>query len=425
MEPQPRLGLAALTRIAYEGADLKLLERELLAQYANGSASASTLMDLSVVSQITGNLELGLQWQAKALEHCKAFRTHRPQPAARTLLVFAAATRMGANTPVEFLLPGDAFNIVTYYLDAAASSSQADQLPPHDVAFCAMPADADDAEQTYKRVRDLCRDTGIRVLNLPDTLIKPERDTLPELLADVAGLSVPKTVRIARDVIKQALQDDTEERIFDSIGRYPFVCRPVGSHAGLGLEKIETKDAFYAYLASRDEQNFFVSEFVDYASQHDARFRKFRVIVVDGKPFPCHMAISDQWDVWYMNAKMSESADKRLEEAAFMNSFHGGFGKRHAHAIRQLAQKLGLDYFGLDCAEDQNGNLIVFEVDNALIVHDMDCKTLFPYKEKHVQRVFAAFEKMLSAQCRGADGDVLVPDTSSNSPLWPGRQACA
>lgn len=426
MEPQPRLGLAALTRIAFEGGDLKLLETELMSQFASGTASASTLMDLSVIAQISGRVADGLRWQAKALENCLVYLTHRPKKAPRTVLIFAAQSKMGANTPVEFLLPGGEFNIVTYYLGSESTSGEKNQeLPQHDVAFCAMPADAEDAEAMFDRVRALTKDSDFKVLNLPENLIKPERDMLPELLADVAGLCVPKTLRIEREKIRNALKEEAEARTFREVGTYPFVCRPVGSHAGLGLEKIHSKQDFSDYLDRRDEQEFFVSEFVEYASEHDQRFRKFRVIVVNGKAFPCHMAISDQWDVWYMNAQMSESPSKRLEESAFMHSFAGGFGKRHAQAIEQLSEKLGLNYFGLDCSEDPHGNLVLFEVDNALIVHDMDCKTTFPYKEKHVRRVFSAFEKMLMDNSSTTDSHQDDSSETDESIVWQGRKACA
>ena len=53
------------------------------------------------------------------------------------------------------------------------------------------------------------------------------------------------------------------------------------------------------------EQEFFVSRFVDYANE-DGLFRKYRVVFVAGRPYACHMAIADRWDIWYLNAGMSD-----------------------------------------------------------------------------------------------------------------------
>ena len=39
------------------------------------------------------------------------------------------------------------------------------------------------------------------------------------------------------------------------------------------------------------------------------------------------------WNIWYLNAGMSESESKRLEEATFMQTFDFGFALRHRSAI--------------------------------------------------------------------------------------------
>ena len=62
-----------------------------------------------------------------------------------------------------------------------------------------------------------------------------------------------------------------------------------------------------------------MSRFVVYASE-DRLFRKYRLAFVEGRPYACHMAIADRWDIWYLNAGMSDNAEKRLEEATFMRT---------------------------------------------------------------------------------------------------------
>jgi len=398
MEPQHRLGVAALTHFVYEGGDLNTLRRELDPPAPGDAPSAGAMMDLSVIEQLDGNLAAGLDWQAKALETCRLYRTFRTEPGRLTLLVFAASIEMGGNTPIDFLLSSGEFDIVTYYPDVTAPDGALPSLPPHDVAFCAAPADDDAADAFFAMVRALTAKSSAPVLNLPPKLIKPERDTLPPLFDDVPGLRLPKTTRISRKSLEKALETGMEAVLLKATGRYPFVVRPVGSHAGLGLARIDSPDAFRAYLAERSEAQFFVCEYIDYASLQDGLFRKYRIVLIGGKAFPCHMAIADQWDVWYMNAHMQESRQKRREEAAFMDGFARVFNRRHRAAFTALAERIGLDYFGIDCAEDAEGNLVVFEADNALIVHDMDNDLIFPYKKAHMHAVFAAFEAMLAAR---------------------------
>lgn len=121
------------------------------------------------------------------------------------------------------------------------------------------------------------------------------------------------------------------------------------------------------------------------------------------------MAIADQWDVWYLNAGMDASAEKRREEATFMDQFARNFARRHHSALTAMTDGIALDYFGIDCAEDADGNLIVFEADNALIVHDMDSAAIFPYKQTHMQNIFHAFEALLLKKCRPEGGQDPAP----------------
>lgn len=391
MDPEPRLGLAALSEIAFDGGDLTPFRAELTAQVLRGSAGA--LMDLSVIEQLEGNLDAGLNWQAEALKTCRLYRTFRRQHAPLKLLVFAAPIHMGGNTPVEFLLPSNQFDIITCYPKSDVPMA----LPDYDVAFCAAPADAENAEGFIDLVHDLTVG-GPPVLNLPWTLIKPERDLLPDMFQGVPGLHCPETRRFTRTELLAHLDTGTEDRALAPLGGYPLVVRPVGSHAGYGLARINGASDLRAYLDERPEEDVFVGTFVHYASSADGQFRKYRIVLVDGQPFPVHMAIADRWDVWYMNADMKSCEKKRVEEALFMDSFDA-FATRHARAFAALHHGFGLDYFGIDCSEDPDGNLVVFEADNALIVHNMDCATTFPYKQKHMQAIFSAFEAMLVRRC--------------------------
>ena len=175
---------------------------------------------------------------------------------------------------------------------------------------------------------------------------------------------------------------------------FPVIVRPRGSHAGVGLAKIDDRAALGRYLLERQEQEFFVSRFVDYASA-DGLFRKYRVVFVDGRAYACHMAIADRWDIWYLNAGMAFSDSKRLEEASFMQTFDDAFAVRHQHALDAMADQVGLDYFTVDCAETKSGELLIFEADNTAVVHNMDSPEVFPYKGPQMHKIFDAFAAML------------------------------
>jgi glutathione synthase/RimK-type ligase-like ATP-grasp enzyme len=95
-----------------------------------------------------------------------------------------------------------------------------------------------------------------------------------------------------------------------SDGGFPLIVRPLGSHAGTNLEKIDTPAQLGKYLNEVKGEQFYLSRFVDYRSA-DGLFRKYRVALVGGKPFICHYAISERWMIHYLNAGMTDSAEKR------------------------------------------------------------------------------------------------------------------
>lgn len=399
--PDERLGVAALTRAAYAGADLGPVADGLRHALRADPTNATALMDLSVIEQIYGNLEQGLTLQALALHRAQSFTTASPGRKTLRLLVLAAPLHMGGNTPVEFLVEGSPIRLETLYI--APGIPLPDPLPAHDIAFVAAPGDSDASRVFLTEINRHLADWPQPVLNAPENIMALERDRSGAVLADVPGLTLPRTARCSRETLAAigAGAGVVDVQTVLTEARFPVVVRPVGAHAGRNLEKLNNAAEIGAYLETCTDPEFFLSDFVDYRSA-DGAYRKYRIIFVDGRPYPCHMAIADQWKVWYMNADMTASTDKRAEEERFMTRFVEGFAARHRGALSGMARAFGLDYFGIDCAEDRDGNLVLFEADNALIVHDMDPEDIFPYKAPQMRRIFAGFAAMIAR--RGAAG---------------------
>ncbi len=210
---------------------------------------------------------------------------------------------------------------------------------------------------------------------------------------------MPPTVRLGRSTFQNLVHDPEQLSMLVGGATFPVIARPVGSHAGNGLERLASAEAIERYLEKQAEQEFFVSPFIDYRSQ-DGLFRKYRIMWIDGRPFPVHMAIADEWKVWYLNADMASHAWKRAEEEQFLSSFDSGFGRRHAKALESIAERFALDYFGIDCGELPDGRLLVFEGSIALVAHDMDSPELYPYKSPQMRRLFGAVQDMLTRKSR-------------------------
>ncbi|MDA9504905.1 hypothetical protein XI09_09335 [Bradyrhizobium sp. CCBAU 11386] len=396
-----RIGFAQLTRRAFEGGNLHPLREKLLARIEEGTAEAGEGLDLSLIAQLLGEKEAGLVIQTEVLAFHQLFRTPcaAPKPGLR-VLALAADIDMGGNTPIEFLLEGSDIELLTLYVVKGVGLPET--LPEHDVAIV-VASDSEECREALAVIEQAAPHWPRPLLNRPHLIGNLDRDKLYRLLAGIPGLDIPATVHATRAQLldlsegKIACHDVTDEL------RFPMIVRPRGTHAGVGLAKIDDAPALAAYLAERQEQDFFVARFVDYASP-DGLYRKYRLAMVDGKPYACHMAIADRWDIWYLNAYMAFSEEKRAEEAVFMLDFDHAFAARHRNVLDEMSRRVGLDYFIVDCAENQDGELLVFEADNTAVVHNMDPPIVFPYKPPQMRKIFAAFTAMLSRHARAGEG---------------------
>jgi hypothetical protein len=378
--------------MAVSGTDLRPLWQTLIAKLIDGTAEAGEGLDLSLIAQLLGDKQAGLAIQDEILASHQLFRSpcSVTRPRLR-ILALAAATDMGSNTPIEFLLEGSGIELLTLYVIPEVELPA--PLPDHDIAIV-IASDSEECRDALRKIERAASRWPRPLLNPPHLVCNLDRDKLHHLLCGIDGLEIPATTGVVRERLSEishvslVLGDVAADLVF------PVIVRPRGSHAGAGLAKIDDRAAMGRYLETRQEQEFFLSRFVDY-SDGDGLFRKCRIVFIDGRPYACHMAIADRWDIWYLNAGMSQSASKRLEEEMFMRTFDIGFARRHATALRGIAERIGLDYFIVDCAETKNGSLLVFEADNTAIVHDMDPPGVFPYKPPQMRRIFDAFAAMI------------------------------
>jgi hypothetical protein len=394
-----RIGLARLTTMAATGTDLRPLWHDLIARLIDGTIEAGEGLDLSLIAQLLGDKPAGLAIQHEILKSHQLFRSpcSTPRPRLR-VLALAAATDMGSNTPIEFLLEQSGIELMTLYVIPEVELPA--PLPDHDIAIV-IASDSEDCRDALRKIGDVAGSWPRPLLNPPHLVCNLDRDKLHGLLSGLEGLEIPSTIAVTRAQLSDLSRFAAAPAEIAIDLAFPVIVRPRGSHAGAGLAKIDDPAAIARYLGERQEQEFFISRFVDYAGE-DGLFRKCRIVVVDGKPYACHMAIADRWDIWYLNAGMTLSASKRLEEETFMRTFDIGFARRHATALAGMADRIGLDYFTVDCAETKDGSLLIFEADNTAIVHNMDPPDVFPYKAPQMRKVFDAFAALLERRARYA-----------------------
>jgi hypothetical protein len=391
-------GTADLTSFAYQGNDYEALMQRVDSSAATNPTAAeeaACTYDAAIAAQLGFRRAEGLNLQDAALEASRIWRVDGAPKGALRLLAVVGPGDLMTNTPLDFLT--NHLNVRLDLLYLLPDRPLPPVIPDHDVAFFAQ-GEADPA--TLARLRRLYAAWPRPALNDPGFLPALERDTLSRSLGGVPGICSPTAVATTRAALQAHLDSGCPIDGFGSSGGpYPFLIRPIGSHAGAGLSRVTTPRELEDYLRFCFDQRFFVTAFEDYRGA-DGLYRKSRVGFIDRQPFLCHMAISSNWMVHYLNADMTESAAKRADEAAAMAAFDNGFACRHAVAFEALHERLGFDYYSIDCAETRDGRLLVFEADSAAIVHLMDPPDLFPYKQPQMHKVFAAFEAMLRRRAR-------------------------
>jgi len=388
----PLIGFAALMRQVFEKIDLKPIAAELTARAEADPHDANALLDLSTILQLSLQHDLAMQMQAEALSTQRIFRlSAAQQPARIRLLALMGAGDLLSNTPIECLVERSDIALDLLYISEVADIP--DQVPDHDVLFIAIGESQENIPllQALAPLRELWPRP---LLNSPERIAELSRDCTCQLLGNITGLVMPPAIRVTRhDLLKISDQQlALSERLAHT--SFPVIIRPLDSHAGRGLERILQPIELKGYCENSLENEFYISQFIDYRSA-DGQFRKYRIVLIEGVPFVCHLAISSHWMIHYLNAGMADSAEKRAEEARCFATFEHDFAQRHALALQQIYQRMGLDYVGIDCAEMPNGELLIFEVDSNMIVHAFDSIELFSYKAQQMNKVFSAFRSLL------------------------------
>lgn len=391
--PSPMIGPARLIRAAFEGSDMAARADEILSRVGNGPLEAGTALDLATILLLMHRFEPALQLQNEVLQSCRHFRLLANGPDAVThVLVIATAGDLMANTPVDFLLDRPDFRVEYFFVlpgeDVPAS------LPEHDVCIVAV-AYSTANEPVLEALASAAALWDRPVVNHPRHVVKTSRHGLAAVLDGANGLVIPSVSRIAKtDLVAEAYR-------LPAGMSYPVLIRPIDTHAGNALQKIDRQEDVAAYIRNVDAPTYYITQFYDYSGP-DGLFRKLRIVLIDGIPFLCHMAIRDHWMIHYLNAGMSDDAAKRSAEAAAMAEFDDLFVPRHRTAFAEIHRRTGLDYLILDCAEGQDGRLLVFEADTGMVIHDMDPIDLYPYKRPQMHKVFAAFQRAVQTRAAGS-----------------------
>ena len=259
-----------------------------------------------------------------------------------------------------------------------------------DVVFN-MICNADDGRDVLPQALELVERLGRPVINHPKLIMNTDREAIARRFAGIPGCVVPRTIRVAGPVLTEAAMN----KQFAGFS-LPLLVRVAGTHGGDDFDKVEDWDEIIDFVAENPEAAYYAIEYVNYCSD-DGFFRKYRVIFIDDKIFPYHLAIHDDWKVHHFRTDMANQEWMRKEEERYLQDMGSVFNAAHQDSLRAMAKATGLDYGGIDCGLDRDGRIVVFEANASMLVHDEKTPD-FAYKNPYIARIKQAFDAMLSGR---------------------------
>ncbi|HEX5230847.1 MAG TPA: tetratricopeptide repeat protein [Bradyrhizobium sp.] len=300
----------------------------------------------------------------------------------------------GGNIPIAALLDDCTFLtsvIVADYLDPSM------ELPPHQLIFNAI-GDADLCEPALRAAAGLIGRTTAPVINDPRAVMKTGRIDNAIRLGDVPGVATPRTIAIAREILAGP---DGARAVAARGFTFPLLLRSPGYHTGRNFHLAEQAAELSEAAARLPGDELLVIEYLD-ARGDDGNARKYRVMMVGGRVYPLHLAISRNWKVHYFTSDMADQPDHRAEEARFLADMPGALGDKAMKALARIRDVLGLDYAGVDFGLGRDGDLLLFEANAAMVIAVPDADERWAYRRTAINRIIEAVLAMIMQKAAAA-----------------------
>jgi len=240
--------------------------------------------------------------------------------------------------------------------------------------------------KVLENLRKLLRGVSGRVINTPDAVLRSTRDQVARTLSGIAGLIVPKAIRLNGN--KPAVAAGAIEKAGLSA---PLILRQVGTHSGKIVGRFDRVDDAVAALTPGDHV---ATQFVDFAS-NDGFYRKYRTFFIGERIVLRHMLVSDHWNVHANDRSrfMAEHPDTVSEERALMESSDPFANVRRM--LEAVRERMPLDFFGMDYGVTQAGEVVLFEANATMSFFPFSPDPQFEYLKRCFAPAQAAFRELL------------------------------
>jgi hypothetical protein len=382
-QPDQAAGHVNLANLLREDGALVLAQRhyEAALACAPGCAEAhqglgNVYADLGDAQQAARHRRLG--WRDRVFTPWRYRGAGRPQ---RVLLLTSVA---GGNIPVQAFLDDRMFAVTAVAMEYFTPDLK---LPPHDLVLNAI-GDADACQDALRAAATLV--SAAKWVNAPAAVAATARLDNARRLSLGPGVRTPLMACLARDRL-----DDPAT--LTGLGfAFPLLLRAPGFHTGRHFVRVETGRDLADAVAAMPGNSLLAIEILP-AYGPDGMARKYRVMIVDGRLYPLHLAISPDWKVHYFTAAMAGNTVGRAEERGFLTDMEHCLGPRACAALAWIADELGLDYAGVDFALAPDGTLLLFEANATMALVPPPLDPVWDYRRPAFDAVAAAARALIAA----------------------------
>lgn len=217
-------------------------------------------------------------------------------------------------------------------------------------------SDPDTNKISLQKVQELHKAVSAKIpfFNIPSCIMETTRDNIHKSLQGIDNLDVPKTVKIQPKSSKD-IYDTIKEEGFE----FPVIFRQAGEHGGISTIRVDDEtEQFYPFAL--DGREYYLTQFVEYAEE-DGLYKKYRLIVVDGKAYLRHVKVSAGWMVHHKSQIDNPEKLQQISAQRFIDN-----NEAIQKVVKEIYNRLQLDYFGIDCYIDEKMNLLVFEINPSM-----------------------------------------------------------
>ena len=303
------------------------------------------------------------------------------------VVVLRLVCASGGNIPTRELLDDRVFLTHTLVAEHAPAGLA---LPAHGLVLNAI-GDAERGAAALDAAERLLRANRVAVINPPARIRPTTRAGNAALLGALEGVVAPRLATVPRASLAAGLPP--------GFG-FPVLLRSPGFHTGEHFLRFETQAALAAGLDALPGAALHVVEPLS-SQGADGNWRKYRVMMIDGRLLPVHLAIAAHWKVHHFSTGMDRRPEHRREEAAFLDDMEGTLGATAVAALLRIRDALGLDYGGIDFALAPGGEVLLFEANATMALLAPPPAAIWDYRREAFDAARQAALSMLLHRVQG------------------------